>query len=1653
MVLPPWTAPVDWSSVNHNDESRQRLQEAASIFGSLLHDSTDKSQKENLEGWLLGSLANDRSTQKRAEDECRNLLEQSALHAPAIAWAIARKYPVIGSQTRSAFASARTSHSLEPDQVLSLVLAYIGDEDIKAAGEVLDEARQKFIDADGENLWRFWRAQIHLTTGEIDKVSELFGGINLVPLELLPLVKRKSHQQLLLANRELDNLHGRALLDVCISKAKLGENDYIIANAKRLISEVRTEQSVRVVAHALIKADQYEDCVNLLTTNTSLFNGQTLPHDLQLVQAQCYQRLGFLNRAVEQAERAVLLTPNTQTMLAYVTMLLQTGNMSAMLTMVRRLSRQTDLTPVQAIRLAEVIHQDDPLTAKKLWQKSTSGRLKGEYIFRAITLGYRLGLERDPAYINFYRQIQHIAQAGSKQIRAVTLDEAAEEFKRQREANQKRAKSYWEAIGPVHFIYTLPLLYHDAAASTKGSVGLLNKYPVFAFHEDRHAASEFPDEKPGWRLNVDISALMIAHEFGFLESVVDANECIVIPSETIPTLLAARQELQILPKDRAASIEQILKSITDQRILTFECTDSEPPSNREVSATQMAQIQTDKLTEYIKQQEGWFVDFISQIGSATDASQSMHFPQRTDASSVVLSLKSNALLSDEQVDAALKLLPKADPKYSLAEPPLRAKLYMHATMLESFSQACVFDQIINNFQVHLSNNDRCGLKQTLDRNIAAIECHRSLTALIDLLNAYIQQDKIRVLPHFNRDVRPDSEASVEPLYSLLQMSPQPHDALWIDDRFVNKFIQRDKGPPIVTSWEVLKGLAIGSFGKQNYYETLIKMRRANIRYIPVEADEILFHLRQALIQDDELIETSNLQTLRSYIAACIYQHNMVHKHQSNSDPILFFERLRQGIIGAWDQVWKTDVSHDLKTLWASWLHNKLFAEPRSLCMIVIGSLNNKALSCVIGELLFTALVMFDRGGDAADLYLKWLFNCCLKTLFQNHSELAKEVAAVLKQMVMAHLAGEMEPSRVLPIFQWWYYHMPEIIRRELSADADSMSLLRLRNVSFGDMFGFTFLWDDLEKAIKKALSSGVSQPIKTQQEGQVEISAQMLADKRVAITLTSPERSLSFADDEAQYLFNVPYERRLALIRQPQWIDIAPAKFESIVSKLAYTEPASIRIDELQRWQGLNANAYYAILEEALRARQRLNYDRFLPPNVESLLNHNRIDDPNQFDLFETLKLALHEEVHTFGEISAGLPCILTDNLLTEIDNYPASTKRKLVRTLLSTRTPLSLIQVVKILGTPSNNRAYTLLRRRILNHLLASESLTEFEAFIAVLRWIGNRFAGKPDVRNLPWNIRLALVWLHASKLFGVLRSSGQPVAWIAETFDRGHTLTSVALIDSTSPIRADAATPNVVTAERLLASGLFYCMSGDELVKWESQLVDLTLLHVGGQEIFPKPGFFRAPPQSNVFNSFLGTDFGELVHPDSRLQALSIKSLNAIASEGIQRIKDNNQPHFWWLVLAYVVPRANRLNEFSDAIGSLVEERGLLQLAKEAKSAFAPIFVATANAKADGNLASLLIDDLKQIAIRADRDITDLNGSESDSMLYQSFIDAGLKLSCKDGKFDPIFFCELMIDLCQRRTQFATGLKGFMNDLWEELPAEESAAFWRLRVYLAAV
>jgi hypothetical protein len=91
----PYPGPVAISLVKTDDDSQNRLNQAADEFKALLAETVaNEEQQDILEVWVLACLANDPNRQIEAEQYCRELLAKDPTRLIIIAWGMSRNYKI-----------------------------------------------------------------------------------------------------------------------------------------------------------------------------------------------------------------------------------------------------------------------------------------------------------------------------------------------------------------------------------------------------------------------------------------------------------------------------------------------------------------------------------------------------------------------------------------------------------------------------------------------------------------------------------------------------------------------------------------------------------------------------------------------------------------------------------------------------------------------------------------------------------------------------------------------------------------------------------------------------------------------------------------------------------------------------------------------------------------------------------------------------------------------------------------------------------------------------------------------------------------------------------------------------------------------------------------------------------------------------------------------------------------------------------------------------------------------------------------------------------------------------------------------------------------------------------------------------------------------
>jgi len=235
--------------------------------------------------------------------------------------------------------------------------------------------------------------------------------------------------------------------------------------------------------------------------------------------------------------------------------------------------------------------------------------------------------------------------------------------------------------------------------------------------------------------------------------------------------------------------------------------------------------------------------------------------------------------------------------------------------------------------------------------------------------------------------------SLRCLRDVVALSPDACDAVWIDDRYLNR--HRFAGTtPIADVCEILGSLETGGkLTSERRWRLYSRMRAANVRILPLSPAEVVHHVISAPIVDDELVDTPALRVLRQSVAALladsqylnvpsqeeiaagrIGELNVVRTHSSS---------VHAALVGLWQRMkgksntreaelqsdWVVDNLYiDLALLRAGTVAQRNPPEPRASALGVAGLL----FSCL--QLLATGATLRELDEDTtASKYANWVY--------------------------------------------------------------------------------------------------------------------------------------------------------------------------------------------------------------------------------------------------------------------------------------------------------------------------------------------------------------------------------------------------------------------------------------------------------------------------------------------------------------------------------------------------------------------------------------------------------------------------------------------------------------------------------------------------------
>jgi len=199
-----------------------------------------------------------------------------------------------------------------------------------------------------------------------------------------------------------------------------------------------------------------------------------------------------------------------------------------------------------------------------------------------------------------------------------------------------------------------------------------------------------------------------------------------------------------------------------------------------------------------------------------------------------------------------------------------ASLVCGAGILEWLAAGGALEAAVRSFDLHLESGEAEAFIQSplagFDR---ADEDAAWLTLLIERLTKGIETGLYRLLPIFHDPAgSPDHSADspeVTCLMDLCRYPPAPGDLLWIDDRCINGFVNRD-GVRIVDTLDIVYLLRDrGIVTDADFYQFMHRYREAGVRFVAIDKDEIGHWISKSQISEGRVVESRELRTLSGQV--------------------------------------------------------------------------------------------------------------------------------------------------------------------------------------------------------------------------------------------------------------------------------------------------------------------------------------------------------------------------------------------------------------------------------------------------------------------------------------------------------------------------------------------------------------------------------------------------------------------------------------------------------------------------------------------------------------------------------------------------------------------------------------------------------------------
>ncbi len=1725
-----WPEPPDWAIVKTDDKSLERLRHSELEF-AFLAENTQRGEhwKRILETWRLGCLANDPNRQEEASQFCRSLLDKDLTNYRAVIWAHVRNYQVPLSDSESALLRfVETDEQVNPvdrvESVCTLISLFLRADRVNEAKKLLKETRSEFSAVGGDAGWNFWNSQVLLAEGEIDTA------ITHAKQERNPDVRRKMLLSALRAKGEsssdwhpyfryLERCYRRTkgpeyLFELCAIHAELNDWEFVASQSHALVQAVRSPRAIRLAANALWRRKSVDACLKLLNQCERHFSGKVLPGDLTRLRVECRITKGALPQAVAEAKDLLRRDGRVENVLTLMQAQLRHADLKELAITARTLIDSNDVAPQALLRAATWVQFEDVELAKRLWRRAAQeAETDPVQLSGLIEAGYSLGLDRETAPL--FAQARKFSKEGKGSFKLVALDDFLKRHRERVQHLNDLQKDYDQGVFPLHVMCdplnrTVVDLLHGVLEHQRKEFNPLHQSNVFIRHGGRPLFEDLIETSAEWRLHLDVSALIVAEDLGVLDAVERVFQPIRISPRLLSALVIQQRVLQHQQPSQIRLARDVLAFVDDGRIQPLgQLLEKQTEGPDELDA--LRHSKGGQWVAVLREAQLTGVFVIDHLPLISPAAPDQHlivpapFVSRVIGCHTILrNLQEFGWISIEQSEAARESLGKSHeasgPTVTLPE---GSKLFFHGNVIESLAEAGLLAIVSKHYEVLADATYLQYARQMVRTAQYLDESQLWLRRLTERVRNGINSGVYRCVEV------PDDRLAEEPesgrfedaatVTDLLIENSEKGSILWIDDRHINSY-SRSGSAPIVGVNEVLAALRTrGELADQDYFSRLHNLRRGNAKYIPVSAEEILWHLERAPIVDKEIQETPELMTLRRYIAACLSDTDCMQippRPEGSANPsgeIAFVLETKRAIEEAIVKVWRdTAATLGVSEVRAEWILSNMYTGSFGIRHLLPNAEARGDASYLLGlDLagLITTGILINIGNPLDDViqpncasFINWFENRIMLPRLRANPETAKVaglmIATLIKDAAAQEYQNETEEELSRLVKYRLFSNLPREIRNEVTLSEELMAWIGTKVIDTITLGSVDFERVAFSSAVE-SLMNGESEVTLSNVKGSIEFILRRKPDHADgapiihvldASDLTKPP-TWQLKDHFLLMGSHNPDIVHKALLDNRYWFDCDKDSFEAILQEISSLTSATARLDRVQGWRRESAEVYYRDIQARLTRSPNFEWSELIPSSAEGLVRHYRLPSQiNEAGDFRSIwtragqDLVNDEGLEVALERLACAPIKIPEAIVQQLKALSADERENYFRRLAGRWTsPVTRIQLVDlILRTSADTEAAFGLAQEAVTALYDREKGgAQFKLFESLLSFVHEAFAYWPETSGWPSAFRLVLIWAHASQLhhiFNNAQANPGEFADVIQQYTRGQSAAEV--LHRRLDLWNDVLHWRRFSRQIFLTHGVAGALSENDPVaidklRLKDLIEDTAFREDERRNVIPllrdsdlttnATGSFLGGDREQVLNSATGEDFS----------GLSSNNLRTLVTQALTNLQDNGSVRDWGTIDC-VVGDLPIYDELSSQLKELIENSALETMcSQDCFAALLALRVATSQSPhwKDEEINAQLEDSIVRLATLETHNTEEGQQISDDARMGALFDGAlGLSIRSNDAKLSSLTFSRILRRMLESSPKLANHFSTGFVTLLLQLPAAQLHGMWQLLLFLRA-